>query len=69
MRINVPITTEYKKLSVKKFELTHSENFPDDVADEILDSLINFFNESFAKANSDVSKLTFSQNGLYLGGE
>jgi hypothetical protein len=69
MRINVPITTEYKKLSVKKFELDYSENFPDDGANEIHDSLVKFFNSSFAKSNSDASKLTFKQNGLYLGGE
>jgi hypothetical protein len=69
MRINVPISTEYKKLSVKKFELDYSENFPDDGANEIHDSLVKFFNGSFSKANSDVSKLSFKQNGLYLGGE
>jgi hypothetical protein len=69
MRINFPITTEYKKLSVKKFELDYSDNFPDDGANEIHDSLVKFFNGSFAKANSDVSKLTFKQNGLRLGGE
>jgi hypothetical protein len=69
MRINVPITTEYKKLSVKKFELDYSDNFPDDGANEIHDSLVKFFNGSFAKSNSDVTKLSFKQNGLYLGGE
>lgn len=69
MRVNLPVTTDFKKLSVQKFELDYSEDFPDDAANEIHDSLVNFFNHSFAKANSDASKLTFRQNGLELGGE
>src|SRR4051794_9860583 len=46
MRINFLVTTEYKKLSVKKFELDYSDNFSDDAANEIHDSLVKFFNGS-----------------------
>jgi hypothetical protein len=69
MRINVPLTTQEKKLHVKKFELDYSDNFPDDGANEIHDSLVDFFNGSFTKVNAAATKLTFKQNGLELGGE
>lgn len=69
MRINLPVTTSYEKLKVQKFELDYSDNFPDDAANEIHDSLVDFFNGSFAKVNSAVTKMTYKQNGLELGGE
>jgi hypothetical protein len=69
MKVKVPVTTDFKKLSVQKLEVTHSESYPDDAAGEIVDALTDFFNKSFAKSNSDASKLTFRQNGLRLGGE
>lgn len=68
MRVKLPITTQFKHLKVKKFELDYSDNYPEIAADEIHDSLVPFYNTSKAKVNADVTKMTFAQSGLEIGG-
>ena len=68
MRITLPVTTSFRKLKVKKFELDY-ENFPDEAANEIHDALVPFFNKSKAKLDGSGKKLVLQNPKLVIADE
>lgn len=68
LRVNLPITQKFKKLSVTKLEIDHNDNYPDSAANELHDSLVGYFNKASAKVNGKVTKLTLKDKGLEIAG-
>jgi hypothetical protein len=68
MRITLPVTAKLQKLKVTKFELDY-ENFPDEAANEIHDSLVPFFNKSKAKLDNSGKKLILENPKLVIADE
>src|SRR3954451_4462463 len=62
MRVRFPITPQFKHTHVEKFELTYSNDF-DDVANEVHDTLVSFYNSQIKLKLSPDGKHVITHNG------